>query len=66
MTGLRKLMHTPLLETLLILVIAGLTYLPHLSQATIYRDDWYYTMDRLIGGLGPIINYLASSLFPII
>jgi hypothetical protein len=52
LTGLRKLIHTPLLEILLILVIAGLTYLPHLSRATIYRDDWYYTMDRLIGGPG--------------
>ncbi len=52
MTSLRKFIRTPLLEILLILVIAGLTYLPHLSQATIYRDDWYYTMDRLIGGSG--------------
>ena len=52
MTSLRKFSHTPLLETFLILVIAGVTYLPNLSQATIYRDDWYYTMDRLIGGPG--------------
>jgi hypothetical protein len=52
MTTLRKFSHTPLLEILLILVIAGATYLPNLSQATIYRDDWYYTMDRLIGGPG--------------
>ena len=52
MTSLRKFSHTPLLEILLILVIAAVTYLPHLSQATIYRDDWYYAMDRLIGGPG--------------
>ena len=52
MTNLRKLSHTPLLEILLIFVLAVVTYLPHLSQATIYRDDWYYTMDRLIGGPG--------------
>lgn len=52
MTTLRKLASTPLLEIFLIVVIAGATYLPHLSQATIYRDDWYYTMDRMIGGPG--------------
>src|SRR5215216_5915811 len=52
MTNLRKFSHTPLVEMLLIVVIAAVTYLPNLSQATIYRDDWYYTMDRLIGGPG--------------
>lgn len=52
MTSLRKYIHTPWVEILLILVIAGATYLPNLSQATIYRDDWYYTMDRMIGGPG--------------
>jgi hypothetical protein len=52
MTNLRKFGHTPLVEILLILVIAAVTYLPNLTQATIYRDDWYYTMDRLIGGPG--------------
>ncbi|HEX6033870.1 MAG TPA: hypothetical protein VFY83_05515 [Anaerolineales bacterium] len=52
MTTLRKFSHTPLVEVFLILVIAAVTYLPNLSQATIYRDDWYYTMDRLIGGPG--------------
>jgi hypothetical protein len=52
MANLRKFSHTPLIEILIILVIAAVTYLPHLSQATIYRDDWYYTMDRMIGGPG--------------
>jgi len=52
MTSLRKFSHTSFVEILLILVIAGVTYLPNLSRATIYRDDWYYTMDRLIGGPG--------------
>jgi len=52
MTTLRKFSRTPLVEILLILVIAAVTYLPNLSQATIYRDDWYYAMDRLIGGPG--------------
>ena len=40
------------MDLVLILVLAGVTYLPSLSQAGIYRDDWYYTMDRLIGGPG--------------
>ena len=52
MTTLRKFSRTGLVEAVLILVIAGVVYLPHLSQATIYRDDWYYVMDRLIGGPG--------------
>jgi hypothetical protein len=52
MTTVRKFSHPPLVEILLILVIAAVTYLPNLTQATIYRDDWYYTMDRLIGGPG--------------
>jgi hypothetical protein len=50
--NLRKYSHTPLLDILLILIMAAVIYLPNLSQATIYRDDWYYVMDRLIGGLG--------------
>lgn len=49
---LRQYSHKPLLEILLILAIAAIVYLPSLSQATIYRDDWYYVMDRLIGGPG--------------
>ncbi|HPH96690.1 MAG TPA: hypothetical protein PKW33_17680 [Anaerolineaceae bacterium] len=40
------------LELALIIVTASITYLPNLSQATIYRDDWYYTLDRSIGGPG--------------
>lgn len=52
MKSLRKYSHAPLLEILLILAIAAVVYLPNLSQATIYRDDWYYVMDRLIGGPG--------------
>jgi hypothetical protein len=50
MTTLRKFSQIILVEILLILVIAAITYLPNLSRATIYRDDWYYIMDRLIGG----------------
>ncbi|HJQ13407.1 MAG TPA: hypothetical protein VJ830_01565 [Anaerolineales bacterium] len=52
MKNLRKDHHTLLLEILLVLAIAAVVYLPNLSQATIYRDDWYYVMDRLIGGPG--------------
>ena len=42
-------LYLPLAYALLI-VVTTLTYLPALSQATIYRDDWYYTVDRLKGG----------------
>jgi hypothetical protein len=52
MTNLRKFSSTPLVEIFLILAIAAVTYLPHLSQATVYRDDWYYILDRMIGGPG--------------
>src|SRR5574338_853228 len=52
MTPLRKFRQSPWAEILLIAAIAAVTYLPHLSQATIYRDDWYYVMDRMIGGPG--------------
>lgn len=52
MTAWRKFSKSPWMEILLILLIAAVTYLPHLSQATVYRDDWYYMMDRMIGGPG--------------
>ncbi len=48
----RKFNTTRAVEIALLLVVSGLTYLPNLLQATIYRDDWYYAMDRLIGGPG--------------
>jgi hypothetical protein len=34
----------------LLLLVTTLVYLPNLRKATIYRDDWYYTVDRMIGG----------------
>jgi hypothetical protein len=34
----------------LLIIVTTLTFLPALSQAKIYRDDWYYTVDRLKGG----------------
>ncbi len=34
------------------MLASALAYLPSLLQATVYRDDWYYVMDRLIGGPG--------------
>src|ERR1700690_460495 len=48
----RKFDISRAIEITLLLVVSGLTYLPNLLQATIYRDDWYYAMDRLIGGPG--------------
>ncbi len=38
------------IELAVILIVTTLNYLPNLSKATIYRDDWYYTMDRMLGG----------------
>ncbi len=38
------------IEIALTLIVLTLTYLPNLRKATIYRDDWYYTVDRMIGG----------------
>ena len=48
----RKLNSTRAVEIALLLAVSGLAFLPNLLQATIYRDDWYYAMDRLIGGPG--------------
>ncbi|MCX6082963.1 MAG: hypothetical protein NTW32_25820 [Chloroflexi bacterium] len=47
-----KSKYQGLIEIILILVIAGCAYLPNLNKASIYRDDWYYTLDRMIGGPG--------------
>ncbi|RPJ52239.1 MAG: hypothetical protein EHM21_00700 [Chloroflexi bacterium] len=39
-----------IIEIALLLFIITITFYPSLRKATIYRDDWYYTLDRLIGG----------------
>ena len=52
MTMLHKLRHPRLIEIALLFLVSAVTYLPNLVRATIYRDDWYYTLDRLIGGPG--------------
>ena len=53
-SGFWMLMKKPglqlLIANLILVAVILLTYLPALSQATIYRDDWYYTVDRLKGG----------------
>jgi hypothetical protein len=41
-----------LVQILLLVAISALTYLPNISRATHYRDDWYYMVDRLKGGPG--------------
>ena len=40
------------IEIILIIVVAALAYLPNITKASIYRDDWYYANDRMIGGPG--------------
>ncbi|HTP00958.1 MAG TPA: hypothetical protein VMJ64_06255 [Anaerolineales bacterium] len=50
--SLRKSKSLFLVPVGLLLVTSALIYLPNLLQATVYRDDWYYVLDRLIGGPG--------------
>ena len=52
MKTLFKSNYQRIIEIILIVVIASLAYLPNITKASIYRDDWYYAMDRLIGGPG--------------
>jgi hypothetical protein len=47
-----KLNYQLLIEILLILVISAIAFLPNLTRAGIYRDDWYYVLDRMISGPG--------------
>jgi hypothetical protein len=49
---LRKSYSSYLVPIGLLLLASALAYLPNLLQATVYRDDWYYVLDRLIGGPG--------------
>jgi len=48
----KKAGHFWFIEIALIVVVSALVYLPNLTRATIYRDNWYYTVDRLKGGPG--------------
>lgn len=47
-----KALYQRSIEIILIIVVTALAYLPNITKATIYRDDWYYAMDRTIGGPG--------------
>jgi hypothetical protein len=47
---MRKLSERFLFQFLLVAVLTSIVMLPNLTKATIYRDDWYYTLDRLKGG----------------
>ena len=49
---LKKSYSQYLVPVAVLLVASALAYLPNLLQATVYRDDWYYVLDRLIGGPG--------------
>ena len=48
----KSLVSYKLIEIILLVVISALVYLPNVSRATHYRDDWYYMVDRLKGGPG--------------
>jgi hypothetical protein len=47
---LKNLSKSVFFQFILLAVVAGIVFLPNLSKATIYRDDWYYTLDRIKGG----------------
>lgn len=47
---LSKLKRSPWLELAALALISALIYLPHLSQFSYYRDDWYYAYDGYIAG----------------
>ena len=50
MTTSRKVNLFVIIEIALIMVVSALAYLPNISQAGYYRDDWYYMLDRSKGG----------------
>lgn len=50
MNGKRVFPVFLVIEIAALLSVTTLTYLPNLTKATIYRDDWYYMVDRVMGG----------------
>jgi hypothetical protein len=50
MTFLEK--RSAWLESLFLILIAALIYLPNVSRFTFHRDDWYYMYDGLVRGAG--------------
>ncbi|MCB9145954.1 MAG: hypothetical protein H6635_11320 [Anaerolineales bacterium] len=41
--------HLP--ETLFLLLLSAIVYLPHIGNLTYYTDDWYYIYDGMAGGV---------------
>lgn len=37
-------------ETLFLLLISAVVFLPHIGSLTYFKDDWYYVYDGMIGG----------------
>jgi hypothetical protein len=37
-------------ETLFLLLISALVFLPHIGNLTYFKDDWYYIYDGMVGG----------------
>ena len=70
---LTRLKNSKFTPYILIILISAITYLPHITQLTYYRDDWYYMADRFFGGADifhqmywvdrPIRGYLYEILF---
>lgn len=52
MNAQQKLNASLGLMVLLMGVVSALAYLPRLGESTLYRDDWYYILNRTVGGPG--------------
>ncbi len=52
---MKKLSQTRWFEIILLALISGCTYLPHIGQLTYYRDDWYFLYGALVSGTKALI-----------
>lgn len=53
---MKKFAQTRWFEILLLVLIAGLTYLPRIGEMGYYRDDWYFLYDALVIGPRALIE----------
>lgn len=53
---MKKLIQTRWFEMILLALISGFTYLPHIGELAYYRDDWYFLYDALVIGPGALIE----------
>ena len=53
---MKKITETRWFEIILLTLISGCTYLPHIGQLTYYRDDWYFLYNALVNGPNVFID----------